>query len=207
MFVYVCSLFQFICWNRQRYDAAMETRKETAHMYGLYQQYPLQPRKTNSGTSNSATIESSTKLVGYILTPRSFDSPADGENRLRNQALRVGLRLSVVECELGMASNPFRMGLWKALRRLVCNRCEPKRMPLSMINFDDFLHQALTPCNCGYSESDGGIVVERLDHVSNDRKRLDSFILALTKRKKHVVAEDGICLSCCHPITKKVLEI
>lgn len=176
-------------------------------MYGLYQQYPLQPRKTNSGTAHSPLVESSTKLVGYMLTPRSFDAPSDGENRLRNRALRAGLRVSVVQCELGSASNPFRMGLWKALRRLVCNRCEPKRMPLSMINFDDFLHQATMPCSCRGGESDGGIVLERIDHFSNDKTKVDAFILAMAKRGKHVVAEDGICLSCCHPITMKLLQL
>lgn len=167
-------------------------------MLGL--NHNVQSRRTGSIPN-----ETTAKLVGYILTPRSFDSPKDGLMRLQSRGARAGFWLSQMESDVGVATNPFRNGLWRALRRLVCNRCEPQRMPFSMINFEDFMHQSLRPCTCGNTTGDGGIVVERLEHIGSDRVRTSTLVLELAKRGKHVVAEDGICLSCCHPATKKLL--
>jgi hypothetical protein len=159
----------------------------------------------SSTRSDSAHAANDAKLVGYVLTPRSFDVPSEAGMRLTGRAARIGFRISKTEVDLGAATNPFRNGLWRALRRLVCNRCEPKKMPFSMVNFDDFIFQALQPCYCGSKVGDAGIVMERMDHISHDRVRQTQLILKLAKAGKHVVAEDGICLSCCHPATKRLI--
>lgn len=144
------------------------------------------------------------RLVGYTLTPRSFDVPGEAAARLEDKCKHAGFRLSSAEQDVGLSSNPFRNGLWRALRKLMCSRCEPKRMPLSMINFEDFVYQALQPCPCG-GNGDDGLVLRKLDDISSDRVRSSNLILALAKRGKHVFAEDSICLSCCHPATKRML--
>lgn len=145
------------------------------------------------------------RLVGYIVTPRSFDAPAEAGMRLQGRAARIGFRISRTEVDIGSANSQFRNGLWRALRRLVCSRCEPRKMPFSTVNFDDFIYQALLPCYCGSNTGEAGIVVERLEHITPDRVRANQLILRLAKAGKHVVAEDGICLSCCHPATKRLL--
>src|SRR5688572_20407317 len=130
-------------------------------MYGLHQS--IQTRKPGSPPPENAP-----KLVGYTLTPRSFEPHHEAEMRLMERSARAGFRISITEQDIGMASNPFRNGLWRAFRRVMCNQCEPKRMPFSMMNFEDFMHQALLPCPCGSSEGDAGIVTERLEHLSSD---------------------------------------
>lgn len=145
------------------------------------------------------------KLVGYVLTPRSFDNPADVGLRLQSRAARIGFQISRTETDIGSASSQFRSGLWRALRRLVCNQCEPRKMPFSTVSFDDFLYQALLPCYCGAATGDAGIVVEKMEHITSDRVRANQLLLRLAKAGRHVVADDGICLSCCHPATKKLL--
>lgn len=155
--------------------------------------------------TDSAHVPNDAKLVGYVLTPRSFDVPSEAGLRLQGRAARIGFRISTTEVDLGSATNPFRNGLWRAFRRLICNRCEPKKMPFSMVNFDDFIFQALQPCYCGKKEGDAGLVVEKLDQIASDRVKQSQVVLKLAKAGKHLVAEDGICLSCCHPATKRLI--
>jgi hypothetical protein len=159
----------------------------------------------NTKRPQSPQWDADAKLVGYVLTPRSFDSPAEAGLRLQSRASRIGFRISRTELDVGSASSQFRSGLWRALRRLVCNVCEPRKMPFSTVSFDDFLYQALQPCYCGSASGDAGIVVEKMEHITTDRMRANQLILRLAKAGKHVVAEDGICLSCCHPATKRLM--
>lgn len=163
----------------------------------------------HSQTKRSTTpqIHNDAKLVGYVLTPRSFDSPTEAGLRLQSRAARLGFRISRTEVDVGSASSQFRSGLWRALRRLVCNECEPRKMPFSTVSFDDFIYQALLPCYCGTATGDAGIVVEKMEHITTDRVRANQLILRLAKAGRHVVAEDGICLSCCHPATRKLMGI
>jgi hypothetical protein len=152
-------------------------------------------------------VLSNERLVGYILTPRSFDTPTEAGTRLQGRAARIGFRISCTEVDIGSSTSQFREGLWRALRRLVCSSCPPRKMPFSTLNFDDFLSQALRPCYCRASSGEAGIVVERIEHITADRALANELILRLAKAGKHVVADDGICLSCCHPATKKLLGI
>ncbi len=167
----------------------------------------LEPNIQGRRTGSTKPSNSSAGLVGYLLTQRSFDLNRDSSVNLQGRSSRAGFEISTTETDCGIASNPFRSGLWRALRLLVCNTCEPKRMPFTMMNFEDFLHQSLQPCGCGAGPGAGasGIVVGRLDQISSDRLRCSTLILALAKKGKHVIADDGICLSCCHPATQKLL--
>jgi hypothetical protein len=79
-------------------------------------------------------------------------------------------------------------------------------MPLSLINFDDFVSQALAPCRCGCGIGLDGLVVARLEHINAMKDRTLVLVTELAKRGKHLVAEDGICLSCCHPTMKDVVK-
>jgi hypothetical protein len=151
-------------------------------------------------------VRNDEKLVGYILTPRSFDTAGEAGVRLQGRAARGGFRISSTEVDVGSAASHFREGLWRALRRLVCSDCDPRKMPFSILNFEDFMAQALRPCYCRRTtRGQAGIVVERIDHITTDKIRANELIIRLAKAGKHVIADDGICLSCCHPATKKLL--
>lgn len=153
----------------------------------------------------SPSYASGQRLVGYTLHLRSMQPGAEANERIEDKCLNAGYRMAFSESDTGVATNPFRTGLWRALRRIVCNKCEPKPMPLSMINFDDFLHQALQPCRCGETTGVDGLLVLRMEHITPDRAKSSAFILRMAKMGKHVIADDGICLSCCHRATKELL--
>jgi hypothetical protein len=153
-----------------------------------------------------SSSESGQRLIGYILYPRNFAAGSEGALRLDDHCLNAGFRLIAHEEEAGNGTNPFRPILWKTLRRLMCAKCEPKRMPLSMINFDDFVYQALAPCSCGKECGYDGLAVARLEHILADHAKTSTFIVRMAMMKKHLIAEDGICLSCCHPATKELAQ-
>lgn len=165
----------------------------------------ITPRKTGQWMARPMA-PSGPKLVGYVLSLRTFEDQKEATLHLQQRCARAGFAFSVAESDAGTPlTNPFRKGLWTALRRLMCTRCEPKRMPFSMMNFEDFIHQSLMACPCGSNSGAAGIVVNRLDELSADKKSASALVLTFAKRGKHLVAEDGICLSCCHPETKKLL--
>ncbi len=145
------------------------------------------------------------RLVGYILTTRRFDPGPEAIEKLRDRAEKSGCRLSRTEFDVGCSRNPYRVGLWRALRKLVCDRCEPRRLAYSLANFEDFILQALKPCICGNKIGLDGLVVKNLDHITNDPKKGARLCLELARRGKHLYADDGICLTCCHPATKQLL--
>jgi hypothetical protein len=149
------------------------------------------------------------KLVGYWLNAREGDidgSTSEIKCRLDSHCCHQGSQLSAVEWDCGSAPNPMRPGLWKAIRRLVCEKCQPKRMPFAFMNLDDFMTQALAPCSCGGAKGLEGIIVISLKHICSDPVRASQIVLRLAEAGKHVLAEDGICLSCCHPSTKAMLQ-
>lgn len=149
------------------------------------------------------------KLVGYWLNASSGIQSNTNEIKVRLDDLCAHQRceLGAVEWDNGASNNPIRMGLWKALRRLVCDKCTPKRMPMTFFGLDDFLDQALAPCTtCSDSRGMDGLIVGMLKHVSSDEVKLSHICLRLAEFEKHVFAEDGICLSCCHPATKRLLQ-
>jgi hypothetical protein len=166
-------------------------------MYGLQTNLPSRRINDSSPTGQ--------RLIGYILYPRNFDPGMEGASRLEDKCLNAGFRMIAHEQELGTPSNQFRPVFWRALRRMMCNKCEPKRMPFSMINFEDFLYQALSPCKCGSNAGYDGLVVKTIEHIIADPPKACAFVLQMAVLKKHFVADDGICLSCCHPATKELV--
>ena len=147
------------------------------------------------------------KLVGYWLNATSGLEATTTEIKVRLDDLcsHQGYQLNAVEWDCGNASNPMRLGLWRSLRRLICDKCPPKRMGLSFMSLDDFLNQALAPCPC---ESKGldGIIVSSLMHLCSDQTKTSQICLRLAEAGKHLMSDDGICLSCCHPATKMMLQ-
>lgn len=73
------------------------------------------------------------------------------------------------------------------------------------MNLEDFLGQALGRCDCQSPEGLDGLVVANLRHISNDQMMTSQLVLLLAERGKHVINEDGLCVSCCHPTTKSML--
>jgi hypothetical protein len=144
-------------------------------------------------------------LVGYILTTKNDDPDEAAVGHIEEKARTAGFALNGSEWDIGHSATPYRVGLWRALRRLICAECEPRRLPLSLASFEDFLSQALKPCVCRRDVGAHGIVVSKLDHICNDHETGGLLVVALAKRGKHLFGEDGVCLSCCHPATKKVL--
>ncbi|HEY9791242.1 MAG TPA: hypothetical protein V6D22_12645 [Candidatus Obscuribacterales bacterium] len=153
----------------------------------------------------AASPKNGPALVGYILTTKSYDPGKEAIWRLEDKASTTGFELMVSEWDVGQSANPYRVGLWRALRRLICSECEPRRLPYSLVSFQDYLSQALKPCLCGCGVGAEGLVVSKLDHICNDHKKGALLVLELAKHGKHVFAEDGICLSCCHPATRKLI--
>lgn len=148
------------------------------------------------------------KLVGYWLNANSGNegTTAEIKFRLDDHCSHHGCQLQAVEWDSGAATNPIRMGLWRALRRLVCESCPPKRMPMTFLHVNDFMEQALAPCYCGQTKGLDGIIVTSLKHFCSDQVKGSQMIIKLAEAGKHVLAEDGICLSCCHPATKAMVE-
>jgi len=148
------------------------------------------------GTSASAAKQ---KVLGYVLAARHYDPGPGKQDKLQEKAGQVRCLLQGTEWDVGSPNNPIRVGLWRALRRLICDSCEPKRMSYSIMNFEDFIDQALGPCHCKEPKGLDGIVVESISNLSNDPQKGTKLVVALARIGKHVVAEDNICLSCCHP--------
>lgn len=167
-------------------------------MFGTYQ--GIHTKRATSSVLNGQ------KLIGYVLYPRNSNATEEGSLRLEDKCLNAGYKLAVSEHDSGNNTNLLRPGLWNTLRKLVCTKCDPKRMPLSIMNFDDFVHQALSPCHCGAPQGMDGLILTKMDHLTADKTKASTFALKLAGMNKHFVAEDGICLSCCHPATKDLLE-
>ena len=146
------------------------------------------------------------KMVGYVLTTRNYDPGKQITDRLSERCQKAGFALSTTEWDVGNSLNPYRVGLWRALRRLMCNRCEPRRLAFSLVNFDDFIAQALKPCICGNKEGNAGLVINTMNHLTCDQTKGAHLVLALARAGKHLYAQDNICLSCCHPATKEMLS-
>lgn len=149
------------------------------------------------------------KLVGYWLNANGGTlegSTNEIKLRLDDHCAHQGCQLNAVEWDCGSGMNPIRMGLWRALRRLVCDKCPPKRMSMSFLHLDDFMAQALAPCNCGQAKGLDGLIVTTIKHLCTDPAKGSQIILRLAEAGKHLIADDGICLSCCHPATKTMLQ-
>lgn len=148
------------------------------------------------------------KLVGYWLNASTSCDGTTNEIKLRldDHCSHQGCQLQAVEWDNGSALNPLRLGLWRALRRLVCQKCPPKSMSMSIFDAHDFMNQALAPCSCGNSKGLDGLIVTSLKHITSDQVKASQIIIRLAEAGKHVIAEDGICLSCCHPSTKALIQ-
>lgn len=148
------------------------------------------------------------KLVGYWLNAASTNIQSNSNEikmRLDDHCAHHGCYLNSFESDNGQSANPIRMGLWRAIRRTVCENCPPKRMPMTFMNVDDFMAQALAPCPCGGKGVDG-IIVTSMKHLCSDPVKGSQIVLKMAEAGKHFVAEDGICLSCCHPATKQMMQ-
>lgn len=166
-----------------------------------------QPNVNSKGAeAQSARAASRDRLLGYVLTTRQYDPGHEAVTRLQRKCMGAGFALAGTEWDVGYASNPYRVGLWRVLRRLVCDTCEIRRMPFSLANFEDFIEQALKPCICRSGKGLDGIVVSKLDHISSEPKKGTMLVMRLALAGKHVIADDGICLSCCHPAMKQLLN-
>ncbi len=150
------------------------------------------------------------RLVGYWLNSGSTEAsvgPGEAKSRLEDLCgRRGGHHLELTECESGVSQNPMRIGLWNALRKLVCHKCQPKRMSFGIMNLEDFITQAMGRCSCRNPEGLDGIVVANVRHISSDAMKNSQLILLLAERGKHLITEDGMCVSCCCPNTKAMLE-
>jgi hypothetical protein len=144
-------------------------------------------------------------LIGYVLTPGYLDPGAIVSEKLEKRCYYSGFTLETTEWEGGNASNPIRMGLWKALRRLVCNHCPPKRMPFSVVHFNDFLTQALSPCHCPAPAGLDGLIVSNLNQITSDPTKVAELCIRLARLGKHLITEDTTCLSCCHPAIRRMV--
>ncbi len=145
------------------------------------------------------------RLIGYVLTARRFEQNLEVSESLEKKCLRMGQRLKATEWDVGTPNNPIRLGLWNVLRRVICDNCPPKRMSFSILNFDDFLDQALSPCRCSQPSGVDGIVLTTIHHLSNKLEHGTNLILRLARLGKHLIADDGICLSCCHPVCQALV--
>ena len=125
--------------------------------------------------------------------------------RLDDHCTHNGCTLNGVESDYGVSLNPIRLGLWRALRRVMCEHCPPKRMPMTLMNVDEFMAYALAPCPCGAKGVDG-LIVTSMKHLCSDPVKGSQIVLKMAEAGKHFIADDGICLSCCHPATKHLMQ-
>lgn len=172
-----------------------------AYMTGTY----FAPASRGGRTTTGRNL----KLVGYWLSASNCvvkTSTPEIKCRLDDHCSNRGYQLNAVEWDCGSGANPIRVGLWRAMRRLSCDRCQPKQMAMTFLDLDDFVIQALSPCTCGSSTGLDGIILTTIKHLSSDPQKSTQLILRLAEAGKHVFADDGICLSCCHPATKKMLQ-
>lgn len=149
------------------------------------------------------------KLVGYWLNAAATNMQSSTNEikiRLDDHCSHQGCQLNAVEWDNGAGGNPIRMGLWRALRRLICDKCPPRRMPMNFMHIDDFMSQALAPCHCGQAKGLDGLIVTSTKHLCSDPVKGSQIILRMAEAGKHFIGEDGICLSCCHPATKAMLQ-
>ncbi len=145
------------------------------------------------------------KLLGYVLKSNYNDSGMLASEEIAKKCRLGGTTLVSTEFDSGAPGNPMRMGLWRALRRLICNRCPPKQMPFSCLDIDDFVKQALIPCSCVSPDPVSGIVVANIGHISSIPDKGARFCMLMAAAGKHVIANEGHCMSCCHPQMKRTV--
>lgn len=146
-------------------------------------------------------------LLGYWLeTGKRPAQLSEVKSILDDICHRYNHRLIDVETESGNPNNPIRIGLWAALRKLVCYKCPVKRMSFSVLNIEDFVDHALEPCICTNPEGLSGIVINGVGHICADPIKGSQLLILLAARGKHVVNEAGMCISCCHPATQALVE-
>lgn len=150
-------------------------------------------------TLHRTTMESRNNLVGYTLTARNIDPTFLASRRLSDNCIKACSKFIGLEWDYGTGPNPFRPGLWNALRRLVCRQCPPRRMPFNIISMDEFLRLALAPCSCGSEQGADGIVIDSLEEICTDQRKVTAMLLKLARMGKHVIGRKGSCLSCCDP--------
>lgn len=176
-------------------------------LFGIRGDQTMQFTRNVLLTKQKVEARTAYNLVGYWLNSGVCEAPSEVRSRLEDLcSRRGGHKLAFLECETGVPHNPMRVGLWNVLRRMVCCKCQPKRMCFGVMNLEDFLTQALGRCDCLTPQGLDGMVVANLRHISNDQLMTSQLILLLAERGKHVLNEDGLCVSCCHPTTKSMLE-
>jgi hypothetical protein len=145
------------------------------------------------------------KLVGYVLGTVHYGAENHAQHQLEAICDKMGATLSLTEWDVASPHNPMRLGLWRAVRRLMCKHCQPIRMSYSMVNFDDFMNQALNPCHCGSEKGFDGLVVANINSICNIPARGARFILYLAEAGKHLYTDAGQCLTCCNPAVQRML--
>jgi hypothetical protein len=146
------------------------------------------------------------QLIGYLLTARPITKNDIAVEMLQRKCIYGGFTLKEYEIDIGLENNPIRPGLWNAFRHLICSQCDLKPMPNALLGIEDWLTLAFAPCNCSSPKGLDGIVVGSLHRFCNDPALGTIIMLKLAQSKKHFIAEDGVCLSCCHSGTKAILE-
>lgn len=148
------------------------------------------------------------RVVSYIRaeSPEEEILLFDQEEQIEHFAKRKNLNLVSAEAETGSGEKLMRPGLWKALRKVVCQSCPPK-LAIVTADLEHWLREALRPCICSKSEAADGLVVANILKVCIDPRQGSQFTLMMAAQNLHLFsAGDKVCLSCCNPSAQAFLR-
>ena len=147
-----------------------------------------------------------TRLIGYVRVENRDDTYSSPQNaNIREFADDKNFELVKMEFETSKGSQVMRVGLWKALRWMVCTKCPPKAMPMSDI-YQYWYKEAMRPCNCPEPVPADGLLVDSITAICTTPAQGAKFTLDMCACRSHLyVANEGRCLSCCNDQAIKML--
>lgn len=140
------------------------------------------------------------KVIGYVrIENRDEIYISDQNTHIENFAAKSNLELVQIEHEVSNGQQLVRTGVWRALRMMACNNCEPKQMPM-VLDYDFWFKEVMKPCTCKNPAPLDGILVDDIKTLSANPPQGAKFTLDMCTQKKHLyTSSDRKCLSCCNP--------
>ncbi|MBX9686753.1 MAG: hypothetical protein K2X27_08625 [Candidatus Obscuribacterales bacterium] len=140
------------------------------------------------------------RLIGYFRVSKRDDLyTCEDPQKLESFCTKKGASIVSTESEVSAGNQIVRVGLWKALRKMLCSQCEPRQMPM-LNQYEDWMRELNKSCSCKSAKPCDGIVVTDMRAVTTDMAQGARFTLDLCAAGKHLVSlAEEKCLSCCNP--------
>jgi hypothetical protein len=139
------------------------------------------------------------KLISYVrVEDKDGLFLTDQDSDIERYAAKTGLNIVNTEREVSNGRQIIRIGLWKALRQMMCVNCQPRQMPM-ISEYPYWFEQACMPCTCKNPSPADGLIAGGMGVFCLDPPKGAEFTLSMCLVNKHLYSvENKACMSCCN---------